>query len=97
MAPKIEKTKSKNQTPASDPQTYKQTPSSKDIALSHLKKAGFVARNDKGVLVIYYKDASEFESLTKTIPKFLSEIVYNSSWGIRFLNNSELQYDNTSD
>lgn len=58
--------------------------SSKEKAVEQLKAAGYQARLEKGVVMVFYKNVDEYEALKDEVKAFLKEEAdYHQSFGIK--------------
>lgn len=56
---------------------------SKEEAVKKLKAAGYVAKLEKGVVMVYYKDKTDYEETKNNVYTFLKDkIGYEGSFGI---------------
>ena len=56
---------------------------SKDKAVELLKKEGYNAKNDGGVVMVYYETKEEYQLLSKNLKSYLNTINYRGSFGMR--------------
>lgn len=61
---------------------YVPAPNPKDIAAEKLKKMGLFAKNDGGVLMIYYKVTEKYTEVLKQVQTAIKALGYESSYGI---------------
>lgn len=61
---------------------YVPAPNPKDIAAEKLRKMGFDAKNEGGVLVVYYKVTERHTDVLKQVQSAICTLGYDSSYGI---------------
>ncbi len=61
---------------------YVPAPNPKDIAAEKLKKMGLFAKNDGGVLMIYYKVTEKHTDVLKQVEVAINALGYDGSYGI---------------
>ena len=55
----------------------------KENAVEKLREAGYVAKLENGVVMIYYDDINEYEKIKDVVRDFLhNQVNYHSSFGI---------------
>ena len=63
--------------------SYVPAPDEKEIMASKLCKAGFKARNEKGIVTVYYRHSDNYEEVCEAVKKEMSKCGYDKSWGLK--------------